>query len=34
VLDFFCSAARLAIEIDGMSHDVENRPERDRRRDA
>ncbi len=34
VLDFFCASARLAIEIDGMSHDVENRPERDRRRDA
>jgi very-short-patch-repair endonuclease len=34
VLDFFCAAARLAIEIDGMSHDVENRHERDRRRDA
>ena len=34
VLDFFCAKALLAVEIDGMSHDVEDRPERDRRRDA
>jgi very-short-patch-repair endonuclease len=34
VLDFYCAKARLAIEIDGMSHDVGDRPERDRRRDA
>ena len=29
ILDFFCSEARLAIEIDGMSHDMGNRPDRD-----
>jgi very-short-patch-repair endonuclease len=34
VLDFFCAKARLAIEIDGMRHDVGGRPERDLRRDA
>jgi len=34
VLDFYCAKARLAIEIDGMSHDVGGRPERDLRRDA
>jgi len=34
VLDFYCAKARLAVEIDGMSHDVEDRPQRDRRRDA
>ena len=35
MLDFYCAKARLAIEIDGMSHDVgDDRPERDLRRDA
>ena len=34
VLDFYCAKARLAIEIDGMSHDVADRPQRDLRRDA
>ena len=34
VLDFYCAKARLAIEIDGMSHDVGDRPERDLRREA
>jgi very-short-patch-repair endonuclease len=34
VLDFFCAKARLGVEIDGMSHDLEDRPDRDRRRDA
>jgi very-short-patch-repair endonuclease len=33
VLGFYCAKARLAIEIDGMSHDVAGRPERDLRRD-
>ena len=33
-IDFYCSDARLAIEIDGMSHDMGDRPERDVRRDA
>jgi very-short-patch-repair endonuclease len=34
VLDFYCAKARLAVEIDGMSHDLGDRPERDTRRDA
>jgi very-short-patch-repair endonuclease len=34
VLDFFCAGAKLAIEIDGTSHDTADRPERDLRRDA
>ncbi len=34
VLDFYCAKARLAIEIDGMSHDLADRPQRDIRRDA
>ena len=34
MLDFYCAKARLAIEIDGMSHDVGDRPERDLRRDT
>jgi very-short-patch-repair endonuclease len=32
VLDFYCSAAKLAIEVDGAAHDFGNRPERDERR--
>ncbi len=34
VLEFYCAKARLAVEIDGMSHDVEDRPQRDARPDA
>jgi very-short-patch-repair endonuclease len=34
VLDFYCAKARLAVEIDGASHDAEDRPQRDQRRDA
>jgi very-short-patch-repair endonuclease len=34
VLDFYCTKARLAIEIDGLSHDMGDRPQRDIRRDA
>ncbi len=34
VLDFYCAKARLAIELDGASHDLGNRPQRDSRRDA
>ena len=34
VLDFFCSDARLAIEIDGFAHDTGDRPARDEARDA
>jgi len=33
VLDFFCARANLAIEIDGISHDMGDRPARDERRD-
>ena len=33
VLDFFCARANLAIEIDGISHDMGDRPARDDRRD-
>jgi very-short-patch-repair endonuclease len=34
VLDFYCAKARLAIELDGMSHDMGDRPQCDLRRDA
>jgi very-short-patch-repair endonuclease len=34
VLDFYCAKARLAIEIDGASHNMGDRPQRDIRRDA
>jgi very-short-patch-repair endonuclease len=34
VLDFYCGKARLAVEIDGMSHDTADRPELDARKDA
>jgi len=34
VLDFYCAKARLAIEIDGISHDMGDRPRRDTRRDS
>jgi very-short-patch-repair endonuclease len=33
VLDFFCSDARLAVEIDGEAHSRGDRPERDAARD-
>ena len=33
-MDFYCSDARLCIEIDGISHDMGDRPQRDIRRDA
>jgi very-short-patch-repair endonuclease len=33
-LDFFCSDARLAIEVDGEAHDRGDRPARDETRDA
>ena len=29
VLDFYCPAAKLAIEVDGAAHDFGDRPERD-----
>jgi very-short-patch-repair endonuclease len=34
VLDFYCAKARLAVEIDGVSHDMDDQPQRDIRRDA
>ncbi len=34
VLDFYCAKANLAIEIDGISHDMGERPQHDERRDA
>jgi very-short-patch-repair endonuclease len=33
VLDFYCAAAKLAIEIDGIAHDMGDRPQRDEARD-
>jgi very-short-patch-repair endonuclease len=34
VIDFYCAAARLGIEIDGLAHDMGDNPERDAKRDA
>ena len=34
ILDFFCAAARLAIEIDGEGHHLGSSPQYDARRDA
>ena len=34
VLDFFCAEVRLVIEVDGVAHDMGDRPERDAARDA
>ncbi len=34
ILDFYCPAAKLAIEIDGIGHSHGDQPERDERRDA
>ncbi len=34
VIDFYCAKANLAVEIDGISHDMGDRPARDERRDA
>ena len=33
IVDFYCPAAKLVIEIDGESHSMGDRPERDTRRD-
>ena len=33
VLDFFCARANLAIEIDGIAHNMSDQPQRDVRRD-
>jgi very-short-patch-repair endonuclease len=34
VVDFYCAKARLAIEVDGVSHDMGDRPKHDIDRDA
>lgn len=34
VLDFYCPAAKLAVEIDGIAHDMGERPGRDEARTA
>ena len=34
VLDFYCAAKRIGIEIDGIAHDMGNRALHDSRRDA
>jgi very-short-patch-repair endonuclease len=33
-LDFFCFEAALAVEVDGMVHELGTNPQRDERRDA
>ena len=33
VVDFYCAAVKLAIEIDGIAHDMGDRSERDAKRD-
>ncbi|MBV8977072.1 MAG: DUF559 domain-containing protein [Alphaproteobacteria bacterium] len=33
ILDFYCAAARLAVEIDGSGHDYERQARHDERRD-
>jgi len=33
VLDFYCEAARLCVEVDGQGHDAADRPARDAARD-
>jgi very-short-patch-repair endonuclease len=33
VADFYCPAARLAIEVDGIAHEMGDNPSRDARRD-
>ena len=34
VVDFYCAATRLVIEVDGEAHSMGDRPESDARRDA
>ena len=34
ILDFYCPAARLALEVDGLAHDGPDRLRHDRHRDA
>jgi very-short-patch-repair endonuclease len=33
-LDFFCYEAALAVEVDGLAHELGTNPQRDERRDA
>jgi very-short-patch-repair endonuclease len=33
-MDFYCSDARLVIEVDGIAHDMGDRPQRDANRDV
>lgn len=33
VIDYYCAAAGLGVEIDGLAHDMGNRPEQDIARD-
>ncbi len=33
VLDFYCESAKLGIEVDGVAHDMGDRPRRDAERD-
>ncbi|WP_411287690.1 endonuclease domain-containing protein [Phenylobacterium sp.] len=34
ILDFYCSEARLCVEVDGASHSMGDRPQRDIARDS
>jgi very-short-patch-repair endonuclease len=34
IVDFYCREAALVIEVDGIAHDMGDRPDRDARRDA
>ena len=34
ILDFYCARAKVCIEIDGIAHDMGDRPARDKERDA
>ena len=34
VLDFFCAKAKVCVEIDGIAHNMGDRPARDAQRDA
>lgn len=34
ILDFYCVKAMVCIEVDGVAHDMGERPERDAKRDA
>ena len=33
IIDLYCPSAKLAVEIDGLSHELENQPQRDANRD-